>query len=203
VTARPVRVPKPVQQSILWLEEQPSLDRVGGWLTPITSRLATGTVGDVLRGKWLGHALHPMLTDLPIGCWTSSFILDVCGGRRSRPASERLIALGLLAVVPTAAAGLVDWHETGGDERRRVGVAHALTNSIAAVLYLLSWRARRRDRYSMGLVLAAGAAVVVTIGGHLGGHLVFARHTGMGERGTDDIDVIPPEEHVLDGLIGA
>ena len=35
----------------------------------------------VLGGDWLGHPLHPLLTDLPIGFWTSSFVLDFAGKR--------------------------------------------------------------------------------------------------------------------------
>ena len=36
---------------------------------------------DALSGTWLGHPLHPLLTDLPIGFWTSAFTLDLVGGR--------------------------------------------------------------------------------------------------------------------------
>src|SRR5205823_5296568 len=40
-----------------------------------------GTLKDLLAGTWLGHPLHPVLTDLPIGFWSSSFALDVFGGK--------------------------------------------------------------------------------------------------------------------------
>ena len=35
---------------------------------------------DALRGMWLGHALHPVLTDLTVGFWTSTNVLDLVGG---------------------------------------------------------------------------------------------------------------------------
>src|SRR4051812_33163179 len=203
VTGNAVRVPKPLQYSITRIEDERRLDGFVRPLVRLTSPLSGGTLGSVLRGDWLGHALHPMLTDIPIGCWTSSFVLDLCGGRRSRVASQRLIGLGLLAVVPTAAAGALDWHETTGDERRRVGVVHAFSNSVAALLYFASWRARRRGRQHVGVLFGAAAGLAATVGGHLGGHLSFGRHTGTGERGTDDIDLKPAEDHELDGLIGA
>ncbi len=38
-----------------------------------------------LHGTWLGHPLHPALTDLPVGAWTASALFDllerVNGGR--------------------------------------------------------------------------------------------------------------------------
>src|SRR3954452_14982866 len=82
---------------------------VAGWVRGIVPK---GPVKDTLSGTPLGHALHPFLTDLPIGTWTSASLLDVVGGRAARPASERLIAAGILAAVPTAASGLNDWADT-------------------------------------------------------------------------------------------
>src|SRR5256885_17078836 len=85
-----------------------------------------GPVKDTLSGTPLGHALHPFLTDLPIGTWTSAVVLDLVGGRPARPAAERLIATGLLAAVPTAASGLNDWADTtpASDPGRRLGAGH-------------------------------------------------------------------------------
>src|SRR5215208_1044560 len=37
-------------------------------------------VKDILSGTWLGHPLHPPLTDLVIGAWTSAALLDLFGG---------------------------------------------------------------------------------------------------------------------------
>src|SRR5205823_3983294 len=78
-----------------------------------------GALKDFLAGTWLGHPLHPVLTDLPIGFWSSSFALDVFGGRESERASEILLGLGVLSALPTAASGLTDWTDTGGAARRR------------------------------------------------------------------------------------
>ena len=36
-----------------------------------------------LNGTWLGHPLHPVLTDVPIGSWTSGLFLDILGFRRA------------------------------------------------------------------------------------------------------------------------
>src|SRR3954466_8335816 len=80
-------------------------EAVAKWVRGAVPR---GPVKDPLSGTPLGHALHPFLTDLPIGTWTSSLVLDLFGGRDARPASRRLIAAGVLASLPTAASGLND-----------------------------------------------------------------------------------------------
>ena len=51
-----------------------------------------GAIKEALSGSWLGHALHPLLTDVVIGSFVSASLLDVVGGEDARPASERLIA---------------------------------------------------------------------------------------------------------------
>ena len=38
----------------------------------VRSALGPGKLKDALSGTWLGHALHPLLTDIPIGTWTSA-----------------------------------------------------------------------------------------------------------------------------------
>ena len=58
------------------------LDRVG-------KTLANGPYGDLLKGKWLGHPLHPLLTDIPIGFWTSGTMLDFLSPKQSRKAATR------------------------------------------------------------------------------------------------------------------
>jgi nitrite reductase/ring-hydroxylating ferredoxin subunit/uncharacterized membrane protein len=153
-------------------------EAVAGWVRGIVPR---GPVKDVLSGTPLGHALHPFLTDLPIGTWTSSALLDVVGGRAARPASERLIAAGLLAAVPTAASGLNDWADTtpADDSVRRMGAVHAVANVTALGLYAASLVARRRDRHGRGVALGMAGIGALTVGGHLGGHLSYAKAVGV------------------------
>jgi uncharacterized membrane protein len=165
------------------VEDTTVLDRAVAVLRPFARRLAASPAGPVLRGDWLGHALHPMLTDVPIGCWTSSFALDLLGGTSGRKASTRLIGLGLLAAVPTAASGAAEWSDVDAEAPSRVGVAHAAANTMAVVLYLGSWRARHRGHHYRGVLLGFGGALVASVGGHLGGHLAFALGIGSGERG--------------------
>lgn len=154
----------------------------------------------LLSGHQLGHALHPMLTDLPIGFWTTSFVLDLVGGSAGRDISRRCIALGLATVPATALAGWSDWsaatasstdetlmadsHKEVTDPAaiRRVGVAHAVLNGSATLAYAASWLARRRGKQATGVAWGLIGATAATAAGHLGGHLVFRLGTGVEPR---------------------
>ena len=147
----------------------------------VRGAIPRGAVKDALSGTWLGHALHPLLTDVPIGTWTSSLLVDVLGGREGRRASERLIAVGVLASLPTAATGMSDWADTtpADDSVRRVGAAHAAANVAALGLYAGSLAARRRGRHGAGVALGLAGAGALAVGGHLGGHLSYAKAVGV------------------------
>jgi nitrite reductase/ring-hydroxylating ferredoxin subunit/uncharacterized membrane protein len=153
-------------------------EALAGWVRGAVPR---GPVKDALSGTALGHALHPLLTDLPIGTWTSAAILDVVGGRAARPASRRLIAAGLLAAVPAAATGFNDWADTTpADEGvRRVGAVHAVANVTALALHAASLAARRGERHGRGVALGMAGIGALAVGGHLGGHLSFAKGVGV------------------------
>jgi nitrite reductase/ring-hydroxylating ferredoxin subunit/uncharacterized membrane protein len=135
---------------------------------------------DLLSGTWLGHPLHPPLTDVVIGAWTSALLLDLLGGKHGQQAADRLVAAGMLAAVPTASAGLSDWAELRGGSRR-VGSVHALGNTTALTLHTLSWLARRRGNRARGLTLSALGYGVATFSAWLGGHLSFAQGVGVNQ----------------------
>lgn len=161
------------------LEQEESLD---GLVAALAERLppwiVDGAGRRVLGGEWLGHALHPLLTDLPIGFWTNASVLDLVGRGRHADAARVLVGLGVLSAVPTAAAGLSDWSRLEPADRR-VGLVHAQLNAAALVLYGVSYLQRRRGRHRgrrhAGVLSALLGAVVATAGGWLGGHLVADR----------------------------
>jgi nitrite reductase/ring-hydroxylating ferredoxin subunit len=146
----------------------------------VRGRLKPGAVKDALSGTWLGHALHPLLTDVVIGSWTSATLLDLLGGDDDGRASERLIAVGIAAYGPTALAGVNDWadSEVADEGVRRVGLVHAASNATALSLYVASLAARRRGDRGRGVALAAAGAAVLGAGGFLGGHLSFSQGVG-------------------------
>lgn len=158
------------------IEGLASLDQLDRLLAPLAKRLvADPQVRTLLQGQWLGHAVHPLMTDFPLGMWTSGTVLDLVGGARSRPAAQRLIGLGVAAALPTAATGLAEWATLREPRERRTGVLHAAVNSAALVCYAASWSARRRDRHALGALLAIVGGCTASAGGYLGGHLTEVR----------------------------
>jgi len=156
------------------------LDGAGEMLKSLVDRYVPprSEVKDLLSGTWLGHPLHPPLTDVVVGAWTSSFLLDLMPGRRTRKTSDRLVDVGILAAVPTALAGLSDWADVRG-RRRRVGLVHAGANVLALLLYLSSSVARKRGRRLRGWWLSATGFGVITFSAYLGGHLSFGMGVGV------------------------
>jgi nitrite reductase/ring-hydroxylating ferredoxin subunit/uncharacterized membrane protein len=137
-----------------------------------------GPVKDALSGSWLGHALHPLLTDVTIGTFTSAVMLDWLGGESARPAARRLIGIGLLSTPTTVASGYSDWADTemSDDRVRRIGIVHAAANATGATLFAASW-ARRRN--GGGRLLALAGSGVMSAAAYLGGHLSFAEGVGV------------------------
>lgn len=142
----------------------------------VRSVIRPGPVKDALSGSWLGHALHPLLTDVTIGTFTSAVALDWLGGEESRQAARRLIGLGLLSAAPTVTSGYSDWADTevADDSVRRIGIVHSAANATAASLFAASWFARRGGDHGRGRALALLAGSVLAGGGYLGGHLALA-----------------------------
>src|SRR5215218_10324764 len=105
----------------------------------VTNAIPVGTPRDALAGTWLGHALHPALTDTVIGTWMSATLLDLTGGDRA--AARRLVGMGVLGSLPTAVTGSADWSDSEAvDERvRRVGAVHAAANTAALGLQVASF----------------------------------------------------------------
>jgi len=155
-------------------------------------------VRNLLSGTYLGHPAHPMLTDVPIGAWTMSALLDIVGGSNLESAADVLVSAGILGAIPTAATGLNDWSDTIGGERR-VGVVHASANVTALSLYLASLVARLSGRRGTGKTLGLAGLGALLVGGYLGGHLSYARavnvnRTALEHRPRDWVSVLADAE---------
>jgi nitrite reductase/ring-hydroxylating ferredoxin subunit/uncharacterized membrane protein len=163
------------------------LDGPGAQIGKLVRGAGPGTLKDLISGTWMGHALHPLLTDVVIGSWTSATLLDLFGGSGSDEAAERLIAIGIVAYPPTALTGVSDWAdgEPVDDDVRRVGLVHAVLNSAALALYVASLRNRRRGRRPRGIALGLAGAGLLAAAGHLGGHLAFRLGVGVDQTAFD------------------
>lgn len=139
-------------------------------------------VKDVLHGKWLGHPLHPVLTDVPIGAWTVAMLIDavelISGNEEVRSAADLAIGVGLAGAAGAAVTGAADWSETDG-RSRTIGVAHALMNVAATGLYATSLAMRRSGSRRAGIGVSLLGYALVSASAYLGGHLVFGESVGV------------------------
>ena len=165
------------------------------WLEPLADRLqsslndgvtAAGSTGkqlaNALHGVWLGHPLHPVLTDIPLGSWTAATVLDACeeiGGHGAwGRGADAAISIGIIGALGSAITGLTDWRHTDG-QARHIGLTHGLLNVSALALYLTSLFLRRRQARRAGRGVALLGYLVANAAAYLGGHLVYGERIGV------------------------
>jgi nitrite reductase/ring-hydroxylating ferredoxin subunit/uncharacterized membrane protein len=191
------------------------VDRTAGAraLDPVASRLTTLAakvpvrVRDVLHGVWLGHPLHPVLAQVPVGAWLGAAALDtlaaVTPDDERRAGVERsaaaLVATGLAAVPATAAAGTADWSALHR-EQQRIGLVHATANIVATTLFTASLVQRRRGRQDAGRLLGLLGIGVAAAGAGIGGHLSY--HWAAGANHTEQVPYLTPSDWTELGRLG-
>ena len=179
------------------------------WLEPIADRLqptvaaalsVDGPIGpkaaNILHGTWLGHPLHVVLTDVPLGSWTAAAVLDVLeektGSRAIGRGADAAIAVGLVGAAAAALTGLTDWSKIGGGRPRRIGLAHGLVNATATVCYITSLCLRRAHSRRAGRRFAWLGLIISSVAAYLGGHLVYKEKIGVDHTADDSL----PEDFV-------
>ncbi|MGH3800932.1 MAG: Rieske 2Fe-2S domain-containing protein [Pseudonocardiaceae bacterium] len=155
-------------------------DNVTAVVQPLYDRYRDNPAVELMHGgRWVGHALHPALSDLPIGLWSGTLVLDVLGkdvptgGSRMDPAGT-LSAAGLAAAVATVATGVTDWTVSDGEDRR-IGLFHGVLNLAGVALQCASLAARLAGHRGPARVLSATGLTVTAAAGFVGGHLVQGR----------------------------
>ena len=170
------------------VEQQEVLDQLSDRIQPLVldTFKAAGEPGrqvkNMLHGTWLGHPLHPALTDVPLGAWTAAFALDamesISGRKELGAGADVAITVGLVGAAGAAVTGLTDWSETYG-RARKVGLLHGLLNGGATALYATSLVLRRKKKRNAGLGFAMLGYAVSSAAAYLGGHLVFGEQIGV------------------------
>jgi len=197
--------------AINFIENQDWLGDAGDAIQPVILNAfkAGGKTGqkikNFLHGTWLGHPLHPVLTDIPIGSWTLAAVLDgmeLVGNDDYKSGADAAVAIGIAGALGSAVTGLTDW--TGTTKKRaKVGLMHGILNLTATGLYATSLILRRRkDSRGAAIALAMVGYGVTTIAAYLGGQLVYSEQTGVDHTATaaeypeDFVAVLPEKELV-------
>jgi nitrite reductase/ring-hydroxylating ferredoxin subunit len=141
----------------------------------VLSALRPPALKDFLHGTWLGHPLHPVLVQVPVGSWLSAGLLDAVPPLR--PAATAMIGTGVLASVPAALSGAADWSEQEPGVRR-LGALLALLNVSALGLYTGSLVARGKGRGGLGRILSYTGLGLATVSASIGGHMSYAQSSG-------------------------
>jgi nitrite reductase/ring-hydroxylating ferredoxin subunit len=166
-----------------WVDRLGWLRTTSDWLTgvlgPIRERHQGNLALELLHGgRWVGHPLHPALSDLPIGLWAGVTVLDALdrdpAPRHGIDAAGMLSAAGIVAAGATALTGLTDWTVSDGQDRH-IGLFHGLLNTVALGLQGASLGTRMAGHRGTARALGAASLTVTAAAGYLGGHLVFTR----------------------------
>jgi len=193
---------------------QPFVERLSDSLQHIISvvvgaqRKPPRRLKSMLNGTWVGHPLHPVITDVPVGSWMLTAVFDIIwliaptSFAWAARAAEVTVVLGLLGALGAIVTGLTDWSDTYGSERK-VGLYHGMFNAIATLLYVASLILRLQT-VTGGSIIAAILGflglIAVLIAGFLGGEMVFNKGTGVNrtawEAGSDQYEAVLPLEQV-------
>ncbi|GAB5077488.1 Rieske (2Fe-2S) protein [Arthrobacter sp. AD-310] len=169
--------PLPALELVARLEDAEWLDPVAKSVRKVVKKaIRPRWARDILHGVPIGHPVHPLAVQVPMGAWVSAAVLDVVPG--TEQAAKVLVGVGAASVVPSAVAGFTDWSQLH-PQQQRVGLVHAAANITATSFYLASLVQRARGRHASGKVLAYLGLATVTGGGFLGGHLTYRQAAGV------------------------
>ena len=196
------------------VESQAWLDILGtpihNWLLQLYGQPGQPSrrIKDILNGTWLGHALHPVFTDIPIGAWSSTMLLDLAwlnddskGVARS---ADIVFTLGIVGATAAAITGVTDWSDLDGMDRR-VGLMHGLLNSGILLTNIGSLVLRLTGRRRAGIALSTAGYLASLFTAYLGGELSFAKGIGVNhdawEGGSDDYVAVMKMEDLDEGKL--
>ncbi len=197
------------------IAQQDWLGTAGDAIQPIVTKAfdAGGETGQAIKnflhGTWLGHPLHPVITDVPIGAWTTAVVLDsfeLLGKNKYKPGADAAIAVGLVGAVGAAVTGLTDWTGTT-KKRQKIGLMHGILNLGATALYATSFFMRhRKNSRGTAICLAMAGYGVTSAAAYLGGHLVFGEQTGVDHTATaaeypQDFVAVLPENQLAENTM--
>lgn len=162
------------------IEDTTALDRIADKVraTAHDKLVAPPALDAFFEGRWLGHRVHPISAQAPIGAWSMAVLLDLTGPEKHAAAVDALLLTGCLAALPTAVSGAHDLGTTSGSQTR-VAVVHAAMNYTAFGLFTTAWLRRRRGDKRSARRLALAGVTVAGGGAYLGAHMVYRLGVGV------------------------
>jgi nitrite reductase/ring-hydroxylating ferredoxin subunit len=159
---------------------------------------------DFLNGSWLGHSLHPVLTDVVVGGATVAVLFEVLGWFGVGGLHTALLwslALTWLAGVSAIVTGLTDYKDTATGDERNVAGLHGLINIVATLGFIGAFVVYLGPEGVLGPALLIGGYLVLSVGAFIGGHVVFKygymvnrNAFARGKRAADFTPVLPAAE---------
>ena len=156
------------------------IDQQGAWAGPLGGRAEHWLAGlfaerrrvkDLLNGTWLGHPVHPMVTDVPVGALTVAVLLDATGQDR---AADLAVVTGLAGMAASAATGAADAVDTYGRPQLLATVhASLMVTSFTAYSGSLLLRIGPRAGRPLGRLLALAGYATLAAGAYVGGDLTY------------------------------
>jgi nitrite reductase/ring-hydroxylating ferredoxin subunit/uncharacterized membrane protein len=132
---------------------------------------------DFLNGSWLGHALHPVLTDVVIGGATMAIFLDILRVFFSvtdlETATAWTLGLTTLSGVGAILTGLTDFKDTGEGDERNIAGLHGVINIVAIVIFTVSLLQRGGGSHDAAFWTLLIGYLVISLGSYIGGHVVY------------------------------
>ncbi len=176
------------QQGVDTLARQSVLDPISQTIQDLvaTAYRSAGPAGrrvaDALYGTWLGHPFHPSATDIPVGAWTTGFVLDllnaITGSNLFARCADAAVAIGTIGAFAALASGLTDAQHPKG-EARRVGMVHGMLNLGGTLLQLASLVQRARGERGRGRALSSMAFGGLLVSAYLGGEMIDRYRVGV------------------------
>ena len=146
---------------------------------------------DIVRGKWLGHPLHPGVVHLIVALWPTAFIFDLLtyfnvGGNALVRGSFWAILIGLLVALVAVPTGLADFLTIPRDKPAwRLGLYHMMLNVLVAIIFALNLGLRINTQTTavqvdiVPLTLSLIGTVILAVSGYLGGRMVYQYGIGV------------------------
>ncbi len=196
------------------VESQSWLDKLAapfqGWLLKLFGQPGQPNrkIKDMLNGTWLGHPVHPMLTDVPLGAWSGTMVLDLAWLNNEDEGIARgadlTLLLGILGATGAAVTGVTDWSDLDGTDRR-VGFMHGLLNGSILLMNIVSLVLRLTGKRRAGVALSTTGYLASLFSAYLGGELAFAKGIGINheawEGGSDDFVAVMDAQELVEGKL--